>query len=106
MFWAATMITTITVISRYKLHELSPLLDLKIGLTIIYPIIWKKYRLYDCFTLPPRDCFWLCLLNSGTSFVAGFVVFSVLGFMAEKQGVTVDAVAESGITSCAYKDSE
>lgn len=66
----------------------------------------KKYRLYDCFTLPPRDCFWLCLLNSGTSFVAGFVVFSVLGFMAEKQGVTVDAVAESGITSCAYKDSE
>lgn len=52
----------------------------------------KKYRLYDCFTLPPRDCFWLCLLNSGTSFVAGFVVFSVLGFMAEKQGVTVDAV--------------
>lgn len=43
-----------------------------------------------------RDCFWICLLNSGTSFVAGFVVFSVLGFMAQKQGVTVDAVAESG----------
>ncbi|KAM9349536.1 sodium- and chloride-dependent betaine transporter-like [Symphorus nematophorus] len=43
-----------------------------------------------------RDCLWLCLLNSGTSFVAGFVVFSVLGFMAQKQGVTVDSVAESG----------
>uniref|UniRef100_A0A0F8AKI6 Sodium-and chloride-dependent betaine transporter n=1 Tax=Larimichthys crocea TaxID=215358 RepID=A0A0F8AKI6_LARCR len=43
-----------------------------------------------------KDCFWLCLLNSGTSFVAGFVVFSVLGFMAQKQGVTVDAVAKSG----------
>ncbi|XP_028988182.1 sodium- and chloride-dependent GABA transporter 3-like [Betta splendens] len=43
-----------------------------------------------------RDCFWLCLLNSGTSFVAGFVVFSVLGFMAQKQGVSVDNVAESG----------
>uniref|UniRef100_UPI001ED7EF39 sodium- and chloride-dependent betaine transporter-like n=1 Tax=Scatophagus argus TaxID=75038 RepID=UPI001ED7EF39 len=43
-----------------------------------------------------KDCFWLCLLNSGTSFVAGFVVFSVLGFMAQKQGVTVDTVAESG----------
>ncbi|XP_034743592.1 sodium- and chloride-dependent GABA transporter 3-like isoform X2 [Etheostoma cragini] len=42
------------------------------------------------------DCFWLCLLNSGTSFVAGFVVFSVLGFMAQKQGVTVDTVVESG----------
>ncbi|XP_023280248.1 sodium- and chloride-dependent GABA transporter 3-like [Seriola lalandi dorsalis] len=43
-----------------------------------------------------KDCFWICLLNSGTSFVAGFVVFSVLGFMAQKQGVTVDNVAESG----------
>ncbi|XP_028448841.1 sodium- and chloride-dependent GABA transporter 3-like [Perca flavescens] len=43
-----------------------------------------------------KDCFWLCLLNSGTSFVAGFVVFSVLGFMAQKQGVSVDTVAESG----------
>ncbi|XP_035491134.2 sodium- and chloride-dependent GABA transporter 2 [Scophthalmus maximus] len=43
-----------------------------------------------------KDCFWLCLLNSATSFVSGFVVFSVLGFMAEKQGVAVDQVAESG----------
>ncbi|XP_044075305.1 sodium- and chloride-dependent betaine transporter-like isoform X2 [Siniperca chuatsi] len=43
-----------------------------------------------------KDCFWLCLLNSGTSFVAGFVVFSVLGFMAQKQGVNVDNVVESG----------
>ena len=29
-------------------------------------------------------------------FVSGFVVFSVLGFMAAEQGVTVDAVAKSG----------
>ncbi|XP_071347699.1 sodium- and chloride-dependent GABA transporter 3-like [Trachinotus anak] len=43
-----------------------------------------------------KDCFWLCLLNSGTSFVAGFVVFSVLGFMAQKQGVSIDNVVESG----------
>ncbi|XP_070830096.1 sodium- and chloride-dependent betaine transporter-like [Chaetodon trifascialis] len=43
-----------------------------------------------------KDSFWLCLLNSGTSFAAGFVVFSVLGFMAQRQGVTVDTVAESG----------
>ncbi|XP_029380726.1 sodium- and chloride-dependent betaine transporter-like [Echeneis naucrates] len=43
-----------------------------------------------------RDCVWLCLLNSVTSLVAGLVVFSVLGFMAQKQGVTVDSVAESG----------
>ncbi|KAM3866157.1 sodium- and chloride-dependent betaine transporter-like [Diretmus argenteus] len=43
-----------------------------------------------------NDTFWLCLLNSGTSFVAGFVVFSVLGFMAQKHGVSVDMVAELG----------
>uniref|UniRef100_UPI003AAD46B6 sodium- and chloride-dependent betaine transporter-like n=1 Tax=Centroberyx gerrardi TaxID=166262 RepID=UPI003AAD46B6 len=43
-----------------------------------------------------KDCFWLCLLNGATSFVAGFVVFSVLGFMAHKQGVPIDMVAESG----------
>ncbi|XP_071348136.1 sodium- and chloride-dependent GABA transporter 3-like [Trachinotus anak] len=43
-----------------------------------------------------KDCFWLCLLNCATSFLAGFVVFSVLGFMAQKQGVTVDNVVESG----------
>ncbi|XP_073784796.1 uncharacterized protein isoform X1 [Danio rerio] len=43
-----------------------------------------------------RDSFWLCLLNSGTSFVAGFAVFSVLGFMAHVQGVPVEEVAESG----------
>nr|XP_046264518.1 sodium- and chloride-dependent GABA transporter 3-like [Scatophagus argus] len=57
-------------------------------------IVLGSYNDYsnNCY----KDCFWLCLLNSGISFVAGFVVFSVLGFMAQKQGVTVDNVAESG----------
>ncbi|XP_068197099.1 sodium- and chloride-dependent GABA transporter 3-like [Antennarius striatus] len=52
---------------------------------------YNKYN-NNCY----KDCFWICLLNSGTSFVAGFVVFSVLGFMAHKQGVSVDTVIESG----------
>ncbi|XP_056297175.1 sodium- and chloride-dependent GABA transporter 2-like [Pseudoliparis swirei] len=43
-----------------------------------------------------KDCLWLCLLNSGTSIVAGFAVFSVLGFMAHEQGVPIAEVAESG----------
>lgn len=45
---------------------------------------------------PSRDSFLLCLLNSGTSFLAGFAIFSVLGFMAEEQGVDISTVAQSG----------
>ncbi|KAG9353040.1 hypothetical protein JZ751_017616, partial [Albula glossodonta] len=43
-----------------------------------------------------RDCLMLCCLNSGTSFIAGFAIFSVLGFMAYEQNVPIEAVAESG----------
>uniref|UniRef100_A0A3Q2PKP0 Transporter n=1 Tax=Fundulus heteroclitus TaxID=8078 RepID=A0A3Q2PKP0_FUNHE len=43
-----------------------------------------------------KDCFYLCLLNSGTSIVAGFAIFSVLGFMTYEQGVDISEVAESG----------
>ncbi|XP_053723811.1 sodium- and chloride-dependent GABA transporter 2-like [Synchiropus splendidus] len=43
-----------------------------------------------------RDCVCLCLLNSGTSFVAGFAIFSALGFMAFEQQTDIATVAESG----------
>lgn len=36
------------------------------------------------------------LVNSGTSIWAGFVVFSVLGFAAERTGVPVGQVANAG----------
>ncbi|KAG5837196.1 hypothetical protein ANANG_G00236720 [Anguilla anguilla] len=57
-------------------------------------IVLGSYNNYNnnCY----KDCFWLCLLNSGTSIVAGFAVFSVLGFMAHEQGVAIEEVAESG----------
>lgn len=32
-----------------------------------------------------------------TSFVAGFAIFSVLGFMADEQGMDISMVAESGM---------
>ncbi|XP_036948166.1 sodium- and chloride-dependent betaine transporter-like [Acanthopagrus latus] len=47
---------------------------------------------YNCC----RDSLWLCVLNSCTSFVAGFAVFSSLGFMAHEQGIPIDMVVESG----------
>ncbi|XP_029957194.1 sodium- and chloride-dependent GABA transporter 2-like [Salarias fasciatus] len=46
----------------------------------------------DCY----KDCFYLCLLNSGTSIVAGVAIFSVLGFMTYEQGVDISEVAASG----------
>ncbi|XP_029030513.1 sodium- and chloride-dependent GABA transporter 2-like isoform X2 [Betta splendens] len=52
---------------------------------------YNKYN-NDCY----KDSFLLCLLNSGTSFLAGFAIFSVLGFMAEEQGVDIATVAQSG----------
>ncbi|XP_042369427.1 sodium- and chloride-dependent GABA transporter 2-like, partial [Plectropomus leopardus] len=52
---------------------------------------YNKYD-NDCY----KDSFRLCLLNSLTSFIAGFAIFSVLGFMAEEQGVDIADVAQSG----------
>ena len=47
---------------------------------------------------PPfcRDSIMFALTNSGTSFFAGFVIFMVLGFMANEAGKEVKDVAESG----------
>lgn len=44
-----------------------------------------------------RDSFYLCLLNSGTSFISGLAIFSILGYMSQKQGVDISSVAESGM---------
>uniref|UniRef100_A0A8C5AWK5 Transporter n=2 Tax=Gadus morhua TaxID=8049 RepID=A0A8C5AWK5_GADMO len=52
---------------------------------------YNKYK-YNCY----RDCMLLGALNSGTSFVSGFAIFSVLGFMAQEQQVDIADVAESG----------
>uniref|UniRef100_A0A8C4NEY7 Uncharacterized protein n=1 Tax=Eptatretus burgeri TaxID=7764 RepID=A0A8C4NEY7_EPTBU len=52
---------------------------------------YNKYN-YNCY----RDCLALALLNSGTSFISGFAIFSVLGFMAQEQKMNISDVAEQG----------
>ncbi|XP_053740346.1 sodium- and chloride-dependent GABA transporter 2-like isoform X2 [Synchiropus splendidus] len=43
-----------------------------------------------------RDAIYLCLVNAVTSLVAGFAVFSVLGFMSRELNQDISVVADSG----------
>lgn len=43
-----------------------------------------------------RDALLTSFINSATSFVAGFVIFSVLGYMAHTSGVRIEDVATEG----------
>ena len=38
----------------------------------------------------------LSLMGEGTSFFGGFVIFSVMGYMAHEMGVAVNLVVSSG----------
>lgn len=47
--------------------------------------------------ISPSQLLFLCCMNTGTSFFAGFAIFSVLGFMAHEQNLTVGEIADGGI---------
>ncbi|XP_036374318.1 sodium- and chloride-dependent betaine transporter-like [Megalops cyprinoides] len=49
-----------------------------------------------------KDCLLLCILNAVTCVFAGFVVFSVLGFLAHEQNMPVDEISVSGWTGQAF----
>ena len=51
---------------------------------------------YNCGVCVARDALIISLINCSTSVFAGFVIFSVLGFMAHQSGQQVDDVVEKG----------
>lgn len=79
---------------------------------IQHNVIWQRYYSFICLICLPcwicsflnRDTFVLCLLNGGTSFVAGFAIFSVLGFMSYEQGLPISEVAATGKTTAVFKN--
>lgn len=66
---------------------------------VIFWRVFIKYctdLLYRVIQFVFRSSIIIPIVNSGTSIWAGFVVFSVLGFAAERAGVPVSEVATAG----------
>lgn len=43
-----------------------------------------------------RDTLLLAVFNEATCLISGFVIFSVIGFLAKTEGKAINEVAESG----------
>lgn len=55
-----------------------------------------------------RDCIIFAFVNTGTSLICGVIIFSVLGFIAVKDGASVDQALTHGrsiiIQECAHHE--
>ena len=65
---------------------------LKVTEIVVFAVIW---HLLFFPRLSLRDAWYGTLADGLTSFYAGFVVFSILGFMAKDAGLTMEEISKS-----------
>ncbi|XP_020913372.1 sodium- and chloride-dependent taurine transporter isoform X1 [Exaiptasia diaphana] len=103
---AVTLPGAVVGIKYYLLPDLSKLKEGKvwidaatqvffsytIGLGVMVALgSYNKFK-HNCY----RDCIIFAIVNSGTSIYSGFIIFAVLGFLANKQGIDVQDITQSG----------
>lgn len=83
-YWPMRVITSITTTFTSKNIGISSCAFALSRLSCLTPRVFR------------RDALLTSLINSATSFVAGFVIFSVLGYMARASGKSIQDVATEG----------
>jgi len=67
------------------------------GLGVGSLIALGSYNQYNNNVYKQALC--VCAVNSGTSFLSGFAVFSIIGYMAKQQDKSIEEAALSGTIS-------
>ena len=108
MYFNKAIVTVVNFCFESSFHTTKVKIELKIPLEVSKFMRIKRcrtnhayllsveYLKFDIFHLNFRDAVGLVCMDTFTSSLAGFVIFSVLGFMSQKLGVDIGKVVESG----------